>query len=242
MNETPLPLYYKVYNKIKTQINNDEYKKGEKLPTEKELCDICNVSRLTVRRALDELQREGLIDRKKGKGTFFTGKKREEKLSGLSSFTDEAIKEGDNTSSIVLENKLVTVEPEFIDVFDLPKEAKVVMLKRIRYLNDEAYAIETAYLNPSADLRVLNIIEHDMAKESLYKILKEEFELKLSHAEETLEITALEKEEAEYLRQEKNSPAALRSRYTYLEDGSCIEHVKSVYRGDKYKFKVVREV
>jgi len=242
MNETPLPLYYKLYNSIKEDFENDKYQKGDKLPTEKEICENYNVSRLTVRRALDELKREGLIDRKKGKGTFFTGKKREEQMSKLRGFTDDVQNSGSKTKSVVLENKLVKAETEFDGIFKTPKDSRVLMLKRIRYINDEPYAIETAYLNPLADLRVLNVIDRDMSKESLYHIFQEEFELEFAYAEETLEITVLDKDESDILQQKKGAPAALRTRYTYLKNGQCIEYVKSIYRGDKYKFKVVKKI
>ncbi|MDN5342869.1 GntR family transcriptional regulator [Oceanotoga sp. DSM 15011] len=242
MKDTPLPLYYKVYNKLRADLDSAKYSKGDKLPTEMEICDQFNVSRLTVRRALEELKREGLIERKKGKGTYFTGKKREEQLSNFSSFTNEAHREGDITCSNVLENKLVKVDNEFIRAFDLPEDARVVYLKRVRYLNDEPYAIENAYLNPGADIRVLNIIEKNMSEESLYNILMDEYGLNISYAEETLEVSLLSKEESELLGLKRGEPAVLRRRYTYLDNNHCIEFVKSIYRGDKYKFKVVRKI
>jgi GntR family transcriptional regulator len=240
MEEAPIPLYYKLYLDLKRELEED-YKKGDKLLTENEICDKFGVSRLTVRRALEELSKEGLITRKRGQGTFYTGKKQEEELTRLTGFTDEAAKQGHKTKSIVLENRLIEIPAELVEEFKVPKDGRVVLLKRIRFLDEDPYAIETAYLNPNADIRVLNIIEMDMSKESLYRILTNEYGIKFTHAVETLEVTTLNKEQAKYLSQNEGSIAALRTRYTYIEDKKCIEYVKSVYRGDKYKFKIVRK-
>lgn len=78
-------------------------------------------------------------------------------------------------------------------------------MKRVRYLDNEPYALETAYLNPGADIRVLNIIEKDMGKESLYQILTSEYGIRFSKAIETLEVTRLTKEESKYLSQKKEN-------------------------------------
>ncbi|BBE31674.1 GntR family transcriptional regulator [Tepiditoga spiralis] len=234
------PLYLSVYKKIKSDLINNKYKKGDKIPKELELCETYNVSRLTVRRALDELVREGLLKRVKGTGTFFNGFKTEEVLTRLSSFTDESIKNGFSSKSIVLENTLITIPEELIPVFNLPINSKILKLKRIRYRNEEPYAIETAYLNLAADIRLLNILDEDMNKKSLYSILINEYKLSLKYAEETIEVTQLSLEESKYLEQKKNSPAALRRQITKLDNGICIEYVVAVYRADKYKFKVVK--
>lgn len=241
MEKVPIPLYYQLYLELKNKLI-EEYKKGEKFLTELEICEKYGVSRPTVRKALDELEREGLIERKRGQGTFYTGIKQEEELSKLTGFTEEAMKQGHKTYSLVLENKLVEIPTDLIKEFGLPKNARVVLLKRVRYLDNEPYALETAYLNPGADIRVLNIIEKDMGKESLYQILTSEYGIRFSKAIETLEVTRLTKEESKYLSQKEGEPAALRTRYTYTDTNQCIEYVISIYRGDKYKFRVVRQV
>ncbi|ACR80667.1 MULTISPECIES: GntR family transcriptional regulator [Kosmotoga] len=240
MREAPVPLHYQIYLKLRENIENGIYKRGDQLPTEKEICEMFNVSRTTVRRALEELKREGIIERIKGKGTFITLDKKEEQLSNLTGFSEEAKLMGMKAHSKVITNKLTRIPLEAKEVFDMPGEGMVVLLKRIRFLDNEPYAIEWAYLNPNADIRVLNILEHNMEKESLYGILKDEFGISLSHAEEIMELIKIDGENARYLNQDDGECAILRRRYTYTSDGKCIEYVLSIYRGDKYKFKVVR--
>lgn len=240
MREAPVPLHYQIYLKLRENIENGIYKRGDQLPTEKEICEMFNVSRTTVRRALEELKREGIIERIKGKGTFITLDKKEEQLSNLTGFSEEAKLMGMETHSKVITNKLTRIPLEAKEVFDMPDEGMVVLLKRIRFLDNEPYAVEWAYLNPNADIRVLNILERNMEKESLYGILKDEFEISLSYAEEIMELIKIDGENARYLNQDDGECAILRRRYTYTADGKCIEYVLSIYRGDKYKFKVVR--
>lgn len=242
MGETPIPLYYKLYVDLKESLNSGKYQKGDKLPTEKELCQQYSISRLTVRRAMDELRREGFIERLKGKGTFVTGSKREEQLAILTGFTDEARKRGSETRSVVLENRLVRVPADAVELFDIPADAMVVLLKRVRFLEGEPYAIEEAYLNVGADIRLLNITQRDMEKESLYGILRKEYGINISYAEEEMELTRLKKEEARFLRQELDDCAIMRKRFTYTKSDICIEYVISLYRADKSKFRIVRRI
>lgn len=242
MENAPIPLYYKLYTQLKESIDKGQYTRGDKLPTEKELCEKHSVSRLTVRRALEELRREGIIERQKGRGTFVREIKREERLTNLTGFTDEANREGKKAHSKVLENRLVKIPSGTVSEFEMPAEGMVVLLKRVRYLNDEPYAIEEAYLNPNADIRLLNIMDRNMEKESLYKILLNEFNLNISYAEEEMELTRLDQDAAVHLNQNEGDYAILRRRYTFTKDGKCVEYVSSLYRGDKYKFKIVRNI
>jgi GntR family transcriptional regulator len=116
----------------------------------------------------------------------------------------------------------------------------VLLLERVRFLDDEPLAIEKSYLNPLIDIRILNIIQRDMSKESLYRILREEFEIGLQRAVEYIEIAQMSKKEAKYLECETGDYGILRHRYTYIDSGECIEYVISIYKGERYKLRVVR--
>jgi len=238
INNPALPLYYKIYSELRTRILNGYYKDG-KLPPEMELCKEFKASRITVRNALEQLRREGLIVRSKGSGTFIKRVESEEELTRLTGFTDEM--KGKKVSSKVLENKLVSVPLEAQEQFGLPAGTLVVLLKRVRYIDGKPIAIESAYLNPSVDLRILNILHKDMETSSLYHFLQDELSIMLSYAEEILEVTKVSKEEAQLLNIKHGECAILRKRYTYTETGKCVEYVLSVYRGDEYKFRVIRK-
>ncbi|MGJ8455487.1 GntR family transcriptional regulator [Pseudothermotoga sp. U03pept] len=236
--EYPVPLYYRVYRNLKQKIVDGFYKPGDRIPPESELVQIYNVSRLTVRRALEELRSEGFISRAKGKGTFITGRKEEEQMNVLKGFTDKAKEEGFSVKSAVLENKLVEVPLELAEVFGVEQGTMVILLKRIRYMNEDPVAIESAYLNTAVDVKLLNILKKDMSKESLYDFLRTELKLPLIRAYEVLEVTEISGPDAKHLNVPAGSCALLRKRYTYTSENKCVEFVRSIYRGDKYRFKI----
>jgi GntR family transcriptional regulator len=238
VEEYPVPLYYRVYKELKRRISDGEYRPGDRIPPEIELVKAFNVSRLTIRRALEELKFEGLITRHKGKGTFIVGKKEEESMNVLKGFTDKAKEEGLNARSLVLENKLVEIPSELCQIFGLENGAMVMLLRRVRFLNDEPVAIECAYLNPAVDIRILNILKKDMSKQSLYEFLRNELKIPLMRAIEELELTHVSSSDAKHLGLQPGTCALLRKRYTYTTNGRCIEFVRSIYRGDKYRFKM----
>lgn len=240
MRETGTPVYYRIYKELKRRISKGVYSK--KIPTEKELCNEFSVSRLTLRRALDELKREYVIESSKGRGTFVVEQKHEESISSLTGFTEEAAREKLRASSVVLSVGLVVPPDEIAKSFGVPADGMVVFLHRVRYLNDEPYGIEMAYLNPLADIRILNIVSRDMSVESLYAILKNELSLVLDHAQENIEVCRLSKEEACHLHVEEGSYGIARERQTFTNKNLCVEIVRSVYRGDRYRLKVVRRV
>lgn len=236
--EYPIPLYYRVYQNLKQKILDGIYKPGDRIPPESELVQIYNVSRLTVRRALEELRSEGFISRAKGKGTFITGRKEEEQMNVLKGFTDKAKEEGFSVKSVVLENKLVEVPLELAETFQIEQGTMVILLKRIRYMNEDPVAIESAYLNTAVDVRLLNILRKDMAKESLYDFLRNELKLPLIRAYEILEVTEVSGLDAKHLNVSAGTCSLLRKRYTYTSNNKCVEFVRSIYRGDKYRFKI----
>lgn len=236
--EYPVPLYYRIYVDLKEKIMEKVFKPGDRIPSEMELCKIYKASRLTVRKALEELKREGIIERTRGRGTFISGSKEEEQLTVLKGFTDEAKSKGYRVKSKVLENKLIEVPVEARNVFKLEAKTLVVLLKRLRYINDEPVAIEWSYLNPSVNVKILNILKEDMSQKSLYEFLRKEVRLTLSRAVETLEIVNLTEEDARLLGTSPKSCAVLRKRYTYTSENECVEYVLSLYRGDKFKFKI----
>ncbi|HOT31396.1 MAG TPA: GntR family transcriptional regulator [Petrotogaceae bacterium] len=238
LNLNNIPIYYKIYQILKARIEKNEYK--EKLPTENELCQEFNVSRLTMRNALQELKRERILSSHKGRGTYIIQKKREEEISSLAGLSEEASQEGRKVSSLVLHNALISPPSYVFEKFEMPTKGMVLLIERVRYLDDEPYGIEKCYLNPLVDIRILSLVERDFSRLSIYKTLKEEFDIKFEYAQEIIEIARLSQSELRMLDMKDMNYGLLRHRYTYVTHSKCIEYVESIYRGDKYKLKLVR--
>ncbi len=235
---SPIPIYHQLYEILKKKIKGGQFRSGEYLPSENKLAEVYGVSRLTVRQALSKLVEDGIVEKRRGKGTIALPPKNIENLTELRGFTDEARASGHSTRSVVLENKLTNVPMFARERLKLPTGSKVILLKRLRLLDDIPYAIEWAYINPSVDTRVLNILEMDMSTVSLYEFFRKTLGLRMQYADETLEVTKATPESAKLLMILVGECVVLRNRFTYVYDDKCLEYVQSLYRGDKYRFNI----
>ncbi len=234
--ESPDPLYNQLKESIVSDISAGRYAPNQRLPSERELSAHYNVSRMTVRQALLELARDGMIYTRTGKGTFVAEPKIDQRLRTLSGFTQDVNARGGRPSSRVLEFKIFPATPDVAAALRLAPGTEVFMLTRLRLADSTPLALETAYLPVQL---FPGLLDHDFTVESLYSVLENEYNCALTQAEQTIEAALAGKREAELL--EVVSPAAIfkMQRMTMTSDGFPVEYVVSVYRGDRYKFHSV---
>jgi GntR family transcriptional regulator len=231
--EGPSPLYLQLKESLMAEIRSRHYRAHQRLPSERELAAQFNVSRMTVRQALVDLAREGVIYTRVGKGTFVAGPKIDQQLHALSGFSQDVRARGGHPSSKVLEARVIPASPEVAAALRILPEADVVLLTRLRLADGVPLAIEAAHL-PLA--LVPDLLSHDFATESLYSVLENEYGLLLTQAEQTIEAALANAREIELL--ELTPPAAvLRIQRLTLADSVPVEYVLSTYRGDCYKFR-----
>ncbi|HEX3785909.1 MAG TPA: GntR family transcriptional regulator [Pseudonocardiaceae bacterium] len=205
---------------------------GSPIPTERSLAAEFDVSRTTVRQALAELTVEGRLLRVQGKGTFAAEPKVAQRLQ-LSSYTEDMRAQGRQPSSKLLE---ISEDPADIDLARLlaiRAGAKVLRMHRLRLADNEPMAIETTHLPLS---RFRGLRRYVSSGGSLYQVLRERFGVEMGHAEETIETALASPEEAELLGADVGLPMLLLSRHSFDSTGNPVEWVRSVYRGDRYKF------
>jgi GntR family transcriptional regulator len=205
---------------------------GSPMPTERSLAAAFDVSRTTVRQALAELTVEGRLLRVQGKGTFAAEPKVAQRLQ-LSSYTEDMRAQGRQPSSRLLEASEFTAEAELARLLAVRPGSKVLRLRRLRLADGEPMAIETTHL---ALGRFRGLRRHISPGVSLYQVLREHFGVEMGHAEETIETAVASPEEAGLLGADIGLPMLLLSRHSFDADGSPVEWVRSVYRGDRYKF------
>jgi GntR family transcriptional regulator len=205
---------------------------GSPIPTERSLAAEFDVSRTTVRQALAELTVEGRLLRVQGKGTFAAEPKVAQRLQ-LSSYTEDMRAQGRQPSSRLLEVSEEPADTELSRLLAVRAGAKVLRLHRLRLADNEPMALETTHL-PLARFRGLR--RYVTAGGSLYQVLREKFGVDMGHAEETIETALASPEEAELLGADIGLPMLLLSRHSFDQDGNPVEWVRSVYRGDRYKF------
>lgn len=233
---SPLPLYYQLKDIICEMIENEELKPNDPIPPERELCEYHGVSRMTVNKAITNLVNEGLVYREQGKGTFVAKPKEGYQLTRLLSFTEDMKAKGLQVDTRIISFHKKASTRKLQKALNLSENEEVFEIKRLRLVEGEPYALETAYLpvNLCAGLTM-----EKLEGKSLYDILLNEYGLKMDYAHQTIEAVILDEYESEMLNVPEKSIALMLSRKTYLEGDRPMELTKAVYRGDKYKFEVV---
>lgn len=228
--DTPVPLYYQISQQIRDQIEAGELKPGDRLPTEKELQEEFEVSRATVRRAISDLVYAGLLERRRAIGTIVARGKIEGSLYGFGSFTNEIMKRGLTPKTKILDFRIEPAVSPIAEFLHIKTSEPVVVLERMRIVEDEPVAVETWYAPANF---VPGIQRSDFQEEgegqSTYYMLEKRFGLRLYRAKDTIEAVALEPGDAKLLNLIKGYPVLLRTRVSYTLSDTPALYSSGVY-------------
>ncbi len=231
------PLFKQIADGVRGQIEAGQLKAGEPIPSEREYVEQLGVSRMTVRAALDELVREGLLVRQHGRSTVVAGARIHKNALGFMSFTEDMRSRGLEASSRLLRLEAEVADAAVAAQLGLGVGERVIRIERVRLANGEPMALERCFL-PHA--RFGRLLEEDLTQQSLYDVLERRFDCRPMLAEESIEATLLDTQEARQLGVARNSPALLARRSTRDEPGQLIEAVQTLYRADRYRMLFVR--
>lgn len=233
------PLHLQIKNILLDKITNQLWKPGDCIPSERELCENYGVSRITIRKSLADLEREGVIHKIQGKGTFVTSEKFVQPLMKLRSFSEDMRERGFIPSSKILMFEIIPSNKFVSKKLEIPNASDVILLQRLRMADNEPMAIETAYLISP----LCNPLLHQLKSgDSLYKLIYENLGIELGSAQQSIEVGTVNGWEANLLNLVDKSLVLLTQRLTFTKDGKPIEFVTSKYRGDRYKFFINLEV
>lgn len=235
----PVPIYYQIKEILLEMIENEELKCGDMIPTERELCEIQGVSRMTVNKAILELVNQGILYREQGKGTFVAKPKEKHQLKYLKSFTEEMREQGLNSDVKILSFEVKEATKQVKTMLNMKEEDnRVIEIKRLRISDNEPVAIETAFIPH----KLCPDLTREMIEgKSLYNVFREKYNYHPSMAKQTIEPIMLNEYERELLNEPSTSLALLFNRNTYTKDGIHIEYTNAIYRSDKYKYEVILE-
>ncbi len=222
------PLYQQLQRALRGAIENGIIGPDDALPPERDLAEMLGVSRITVRKAIDELVEDGLLIRKQGSGTFVSNRV-EKNFAKLTSFSEDMRARGREPRSVWLNRAEGTVTPEESLTLRSSPGTPVFRFHRIRYADDAPMAIEYATVIASC-LTSLETVES-----SLYEALERTGNRPV-RALQRLRAVLLTAEQAKLLKAQEGEAGLLVARVGYLKDGRAVEYSQSYYRGEIYDF------
>jgi len=232
MSSKKIPLYKQLKQIIIKKIERGELKPGDVLPPERELAELFEMSRVTVRQAISELVNEYVLVRRHGSGTYVAenkiphGKK-------LKSFSEDMSLRGMMPGSKICEKNIIT-NPSANMAAELRSAGNLLILKRLRLADLEPLAIETSMLPIN---RFPGIEDRDFQNESLYQILEDEYNIKIIKAQQKIEVGMPTPQESELLQINYTTPVFRLRQVTFDQNDTIIEIAHSVYRGDRYNIE-----
>jgi len=229
------PAYKRIQGLILQRIENGELKAGDAVASERGLARIHGVSLMTARHALTELEREGMVERRHGTGTFVAPPKIH--FNKLSSLSEELAGRSLAASSQVLCLKVINNEQEVAARLALPPSSRLIKLERLRKGNNEPFALETCYLSADA---FEGLSRGPLERGSLFSILENEYGTELAHADEEIDAIAADAHSARVLAIPDGLPLLRIRQVIYSTKGKPALYVLGLYRADRHTLRIRR--
>jgi GntR family transcriptional regulator, N-acetylglucosamine utilization regulator len=230
-----LPLYRRIEADLRDRIRVGTLRPGAQIAPEPELMEEYGVSRATVRQAMAGLIAEGLLEIRRGLGTYVTARRFEHTIGGFYSFSREIERHGLVPGTRVLELRTQPATDVVADALSLVPGTPIVALRRLRLAGPDPLVVETSHL-PAARFPHLETV--DFSRVRLYDTLMNAYGCRPTRARETFEPVLLTADEAGLLDQRRGEPALRVERIAFDQDDVPIEFCRSTVRGDRYRYSV----
>lgn len=227
------PLYLQIKDVLIDKINSGEIESGNQLPSERELSETYNISRMTARNALTQLVDSGYAYRVKGKGTFVRIPNFERDFVRLNGFSQMLKSRGIKPSNKVVKSSIIEADKKIASLLETTIGTKIYEIVRVRYGDNIALALEYSYLPTSI---FDHLLQYDFENNSLYEVIENIYKRKLKFSKQWIKITTLYKNEANLLDVEEHTPAFLLESISYDMDGIVVEATRSLNIGDRTTF------
>ena len=230
-----VPAYQRIQNHIRKRIESAHLRPGDAVASERELAKIHGVSLMTARHALVALEREGIVERRQGAGTFVSTPKVH--FNKLMSYTELMSSRGLAPRSRVLFADIVEGEEEVVARLALPVSSPLLKIKRLRLVAQEPFALETCYLGAGEFSALTGAT---LSRSSLFSILKSDFGVKLAYADEDIDISEADAKLASLLQVHKSAPLMRIRQIIYSTRSKPVLYVVGCYRSDRHTLFVRR--
>ncbi len=229
------PAYQRIRSVIWKRIEAGQLKPGDVVDSERELAKIHRVSLMTARHALTSLEREGVVERRRGSGTFVAPPKIH--FNKLMSYSEQMASRGLVAGSELLCNKIIDYEPEIAARLAITPNHRLVKVERLRHAANEPFALEVCYLSAE---EFGGLVSAPLGRGSLFSILERDFGVELAHADEEVDATAADSRIAELLGVPRGTPLLRIRQVIYSTKGKATIYVLGFYRSDRHTLLIRR--
>jgi GntR family transcriptional regulator len=231
-----IPLYAQVRDAVRESIERGAAQPDDQLPSEPELCRLFDVSRTVVRQALVGLEYEGLVVRRKGRGTFVAQPKIGESLfQELTGFYQDMARRGQTPTSKVLTQQVIPSSAKVADALHLTPGAPVIHIDRVRLIADEPLVYVSTFLPQTL---FPSLVTTDLTNRSLYAFLEEQYGTVIARGRRKITAVVAGEYEAKLLEVSPGAPLIVLDSISYLDNGTPIEYYHALHRGDRSVFEV----
>jgi GntR family transcriptional regulator len=234
-------LYSRVETVLASEIADGGLRVGDQLPTEDSLISRFGVSRITVRRAIQNLVSRGLVEIRRGKGTFVAAPKITQELRELSGFVEDMQALGRTPTARVIGKEIVTADATVARQLGLTRGEHVVRIRRVRLADGIPLSFDETYLPLEIGKK---IITNNLKAEPVFSLLERKYDVPLIEAEYKLDAVPAAAEVAAALKVKQRSPIFRIERTSYSTGGRPVDYERLHYRGDLVRFatRLIRKV
>jgi len=234
--KAPVPKYYVTKSILHARLQR-ECSPGEKLPSEHELCRSFRVSRATINQALTLLEKDGIIKREQGRGTFYLGERARRTHGKLSGLLESAMTYRQGASARVLSKRVVQATPRVSHHLRVPPGSPVVAIEGVAVVDHEPISFVVTYLPHDIGLPILNE-PLDLEERTIVSILRDKYGVQVASAIQTIGAALADPAFSDHLRVEIGAPVLEVERSFFDAEGRPLNFSIAFYRADRYRFEV----
>lgn len=229
------PLYVQIRDTLRARIMDGSYPPHSQMPSEQELCVMFGVSRITVRQALGDLQKEGIVFRLHGKGTFVSKPKAFQNVTSLQGFAEAMSSMGYEIVNQLRRFRSIKADRHIAQRLNIPEGSAVTEIHRVRLLNREPVSLELTWIPEALGKRLANA---DLVTRDIFLILENDCGVPLGHADISVDAILADEEIVDALRVEEGSPVLRIERLTHDASGVPIDYEYLYFRGDAFQYRM----
>ena len=225
------PMYIKIHNQIKRDVENHVYKVGDRIPAERQLAVKFGVSRMTLRQAIKTLEEEGILERRLGSGTYVASQKVQEKMSGIMSFTEITQANGQIPSSKLISYQIGKPSLSEKERLNLNPDSEVLRMERIRFADETPICYEVVTIPYHL---VENLSKDDISTHLYETLIKNGY--RIGRVTEHISAAVANENDARLLNAKKGEALITRRQVTELSNGQPFEYTRARYVAERFEF------